>query len=130
MSKAGDKSARAVAAKTNTDVTKHKHCCTHHFKTAIKDKLDGGKGQLKLKSGQMYTIPSRTKAYKAMKASIVAARAKVENPAAEPEPAKEEKDETTEPKSEASASFSIEMTADEYFEYRTTKEAAAKQADQ
>ena len=128
LSKAGDKSARAVAAKTNTDVTKHKHCCTHHFKIAIKDKLDGGKGQLKLKSGQMYTIPSRTKAYKAMKASIVAARAKVENPAAEPEPAKEEKGETTEPKSEASVSFSIEMTADEYFEYRTTKEAAEKRA--
>ena len=63
-----------------------------------------------------------------MKASIVAARAKVETP--EAEPAKEEKGETTEPKSEASVSFSIEMTADEYFEYRTTKEAAAKQADQ
>ena len=47
-----------------------------------------------------------------MKASIVAARAKVENPTAESEPAKEE-DETTEPKSEASASFSIEMTADD-----------------
>ena len=76
----------------------------------------------------MYTIPSRTKAYKAMKASIVAARAKVENPAAEPEPAKEEKNETTDPKSDASVSFSIEMTADEYFEYRTTKEAAEKRA--
>ena len=78
----------------------------------------------------MYTIPSRTKAYKAMKASIIAARAKVEDPTAEPEPAKEEKDETTEPKPEASAPFSIEMTADEYFEYRTKKEAAEKQASQ
>eukprot|EP01048_Picozoa_sp_COSAG05_P026782 COSAG05_NODE_7487_length_804_cov_8.968794_1_plen_77_part_00 len=58
---------------------------------------------------------------------VVAARAKVENPAAEPEPAKEEKNETTDPKSDA-VSFSIEMTADEYFEYRTTKEAAEKRA--
>ena len=65
-----------------------------------------------------------------MKTSIMAARAKVENPTAEPEPAKEEKDETTEPKTEASVSFAIEMTPDEYFEYRTTKEAAEKQADQ
>ena len=45
----------------------------------------------------------------------------------EPEPAKEEKNETTDPKSDA-VSFSIEMTADEYFEYRTTKEAAEKRA--
>ena len=49
-----------------------------------------------------FNVPRRARApvlqklLKAMKASIVAARAKVENPAAEPEPAKEEKGETTE----------------------------------
>ena len=65
-----------------------------------------------------------------MKASIIAARAKVETPDADP--VDQEKSETTEPKAETQSppSFSIEMTADEYFQYRTNKEAAAaKQLD-
>ena len=50
----------------------------------------------------MYTLPQRTKAYKAMKATIVAARAKVETPDADAE--KEKGDATTEAKTETAAS--------------------------
>ena len=44
---------------------------------------------------------------------------------------KEKGDATAEAKAETVASFSIEMSADEYFEYRTNKEASvAQQQDQ
>ena len=132
LSKAADKSARAMAEKHGFDVSKHKHLCTIHFKQTVKDKLDGGKGQIKLKSGKMYTLPTKTKAYKAMKTTILAAQVDTEPaPAPAPAPAPTA-NECTPPVASDSppvppASISIEMTPDEYFAYRSAKESASSQ---
>eukprot|EP01047_Picozoa_sp_COSAG01_P001630 COSAG01_NODE_38_length_33931_cov_75.163632_7_plen_51_part_00 len=37
-----------MAAKKGTNVQNHKHVCSHHFKEAVKDKVNGGKGSIKL----------------------------------------------------------------------------------
>ena len=122
LSKAANKSARAIAEKNGSDISKHKHLCTTHFKQTVKDKLDGGKGQIKLKSGKMYTLPTKTKAYKAMKATVLAAQVAAE-PAAAPAPEPALNDSASESNSVPPSSISIEMTPDEYFAYRSAKES-------
>ena len=115
LSKAGEKSARSVAEKKGTNALNHKHVCTHHFKEAVKDKVNGGKGSIKLKDGSTYTVPSSTKAFKALKVKILAAQVESEEPAPP-------SDEGVPP---SATTRSVEMTNDEYFAYRKAKEAEA-----
>ena len=75
-----------------------------------------------MKSGKMYTLPTKTKAYKAMKASILAAHVSTE-PAAEPSVQKSMEPEPESSESVPPASISITMTPDEYYAYRSAKES-------
>ena len=70
----------------------------------------------------MYTLPTKTKAFKAMKATVLAAQVAAE-PAAAPAAEPVVNDSASESSSVPPSSISIEMTPDEYFAYRSAKES-------